>query len=131
MIITETSKLLTEAQEIDDFLQITISEDINEVVERGNAIQVYMARTGKMLADAKYHLNKKRKDDIMQVLQVIIPEKLSAKVQNSLIDSIAREEQYLVDWIERINRTCVHQLDWCRTLVSKAKEEMRLNYPIQ
>ena len=37
-----------------------------------------------------------------------------------------KEEQYLVDWCERINRTATHQLEWCRTLIAKARAEMAL-----
>ena len=124
-IITPFTQLIAECKAIDEYMGITPSDDINEIVERGNDLIVYINRTGKMLADAKYHLNKMRKDEIMEVIQQIIPEKLSAKVQNALVDSIAREQQYLVDWCERLNRTAVHQLDWMRSLISKAKSEMQ------
>ena len=126
-IITPFTQLIAECKAIDEYMGITPSDDINEIVERGNDLIVYINRTGKMLADAKYHLNKMRKDEIMEVIQQIIPEKLSAKAQNALVDSIAREQQFLVDWCERQNRTAVHQLDWCRTLISKAKVEMQTN----
>ena len=124
-IITPFTQLIAECKAIDEYMGITPSDDINEIVERGNDLIVYINRTGKMLADAKYHLNKMRKDEIMEVIQQIIPEKLSAKAQNALVDSIAREQQYLVDWCERLNRTAVHQLDWMRSLISKAKSEMQ------
>ena len=124
-LITPFTDLIGECRTIDEFMGITPSDNIEEIVERGNALIVYINRTGKMLADAKYHLNKMRKDEIMEVIQQIIPEKLSAKAQNALVDSIAREQQYLVDWCERLNRTAVHQLDWMRSLISKAKSEMQ------
>ena len=124
-IITPFTDLIDECREIDAYMGITPSDNIEEIVERGNDLIVYINRTGKMLADAKYHLNVIRKAEIMDILKIIIPEKLSAKVQNALIDSVAREQQYLVDWCERLNRTAVHQLDWCRTLISKAKVEMQ------
>ena len=125
IIITPFARLIDECREIDAYMGITPSDNIEEIVERGNDLIVYISRTGKMLADAKYHLNVIRKAEIMDILKIIIPEKLSAKVQNALIDSVAREQQYLVDWCERLNRTAVHQLDWCRTLISKAKSEMQ------
>ena len=125
IIITPFARLIDECREIDAYMGVTPSDNIEEIVERGNDLIVYISRTGKMLADAKYHLNVIRKAEIMDILKIIIPEKLSAKVQNALIDSVAREQQYLVDWCERLNRTAVHQLDWCRTLISKAKSEMQ------
>ena len=125
IIITPFARLIDECREIDAYMGVTPSDNIEEIVERGNDLIVYISRTGKMLADAKYHLNVIRKAEIMDILKIIIPEKLSAKVQNALIDSVAREQQYIVDWTERLNRTAVHQLDWCRTVISKSKTEMQ------
>ena len=124
----EREELLKEAEEIQKFLEITMSDNPVEVVERGNDLIVYMARTGQMLADAKLILNKQKKNEAMSVIrEFIIDQKLSAKVQNALIDGLGRDTQYLVDWIERLNAACVHQLDWCRSIVSKNKEELRLS----
>lgn len=126
--MNEWQKLQAEAQQIQDFLEITMSDNPQEVIERGNELQVYMARTGKMLADAKYSLNEQKRQETMNVVRdFIIDQKLSAKVQNALIDGLCKEAQYLVDWIDRLNAACTHQLDWCRSVNSKNKEEMRLN----
>ena len=116
-----------EAQQIQEFLEITMSDNPQKVIERGNVLQVYMARTGKLLADAKYILNDQKRHETMDIIRdFIIDQKLSAKVQNALIDGLCKEEQYLVDWIDRLNAACTHQLDWCRSVNSKNKEEMRL-----
>ena len=116
-----------EAQQIQEFLEISMSDNPQEVIERGNDLQVYMARTGKLLADAKYILNDQKRHETMDIIRdFIIDQKLSAKVQNALIDGLCKEEQYLVDWIDRLNAACTHQLDWCRSVNSKNKEEMRL-----
>lgn len=126
--MADLNRLQSEAQEIQEFLEITMSDNPQEVIERGNELQVYMARTGKMLADAKYILNEQKKQETMDVVrEFIIDQKLSAKVQNALIDGLCKDAQYLVDWIERLNAACTHQLDWCRSVNSKNKEEMRLN----
>lgn len=126
-LIASIADLHAESADIQSFAEITISEDMNEAVLRGSDLVVYIARTGKMLADAKYHLNEKLRSEAMQVVEMVLKkQKISAGVQNSLIDSSCRDEQYLVDWIERLNRTCTHQMEWCRSVVSKGKEEMRL-----
>jgi hypothetical protein len=127
MIITASNQLETEAEKIQSFCEVTMSEDMAEAVMRGNDLIVYIARTGKMLADAKHHLNTAKKSDIVKLIKELSEQKFSATVQNKLVESVCANEQYLVDWIERINRTCVHQLDWCRSILSKGKEEMRLN----
>lgn len=126
--MADLNRLQSEAQEIQEFLEITMSDNPQKVIERGNDLQVYMARTGKMLADAKYILNEQKKQETMDVVrEFIIDQKLSAKVQNALIDGLCKDAQYLVDWIDRLNAACTHQLDWCRSVNSKNKEEMRLN----
>ena len=55
--ITPFNELVEESKVIDAYLQMTMSEDANEAIIRGNDIAVHLSRTGKMLADAKYHLN--------------------------------------------------------------------------
>lgn len=125
--ITPKNQILTELNEIDGFLNITMSENPEEAVVRGNDLAAYVARTGKMLADAKYHLNEAKNSEVMETLREAAKNaKATAKAVNALIDSLCREEQYLVDWCERANRTATHQLSWCVTVISKAKEEMKL-----
>lgn len=124
--ITPPDQILEELAEIDKYLNITVSEQIEEVVMRGNDLAVYMARSGKLLADAKYHLNHKLKDEIFETLRETGKQaKASHTAVNLIIKSLCKEEQYMVDWCERINRSCTHNIDWCRTLISKAKSEMQ------
>jgi hypothetical protein len=125
--ITPLDKLLSEAGEIQSFCEITIGDNPQEIAERVTDTSVYIARTGKMLADAKFHLNRKRKDDTMELItQILQDKKLSAKVQNSLIDSLCKEEQYLVDWIERLNRALTHHQEALRSLLSYERENLRI-----
>lgn len=124
--ITPLDDLLKESKVINDYLEITCSDDIEEVVNRGNNLAVYISRTGKMLADAKYHKDQKLKSSVFQTLHDTAKHAgLSVTTINKLIDANCETENYLVNWIDRLNRTATHGLDWCRTLVSKAKEEMR------
>jgi hypothetical protein len=86
----------------------------------------YMSRSGEMLAKAKKILRTKRTSEINKtIIAIAKQEHLSASVQNALLDSICEEESYLVDWLDRINRTCTHQIDGIRSLLSYVKEEMR------
>lgn len=125
--ITPIESIAEELAVIDSYLNITMSEDVQEAVLRGNDLAVYIARTGKLLADAKYHLNRKKKSEVFDTLRETASQAgATSKAVNSIIDSLCKEEQYLVDWTDRVNRACVHNIDWCRTIVSKQKEEMRL-----
>lgn len=128
MNIATIDQLKDEAREIQNFLDITTGDDPTEVTHRGNDLAVYISRTGKMLADAKIHKDRRFRSEVMQQLkQSARSLELPASVLNDLIKASCENENYLVNWIERLNRTATHQLDWCRTLISKAKEEMRLS----
>ena len=116
-----------EISEINDYLNITCSNNPVEIQERISVIMVYLNRSGEMLADAKKLLRKKKSTEISNTIIAIAKEQcLSAKVQNALLDSIA-DESYLVDRLDRLNAACTHQLDALRTLLSYEKEAMRLN----
>ena len=118
----------TESQQIQEFLEITVSDNPSEIQERISSLMVFHARTGFMLAEAKKTLSAKKKTEIINtVIEIAKTGHLSAKAQNALVDSIALEEQYMVDWLDRLNSTCKHQLDACRSLLSYEKEVYRQN----
>lgn len=117
-----------EIKEISDYLNITCSNNPQEIQERISIIMVYMMRTGEMLADAKKMLRRKKSDEIQStIIQIAKENCLSAKIQNALLESIAEDEAFLVDRLDRLNASCVHQLDALRTLLSYEKEALRLH----
>ena len=106
----------------------TISEEVSKVIEYGQTLAPYISRSGKLLADAKHHLNTRMKEDTFDALRKTAKQGgATAKAINAIVDSLCAEERYLVDFAERVNRCGEHRLDWCRTLISKAKEDMRLS----
>jgi len=109
-------------------LEIMLPTEINAAIERMTFIAVYHARTGQMLADAKLLLRKKKASEIADMVVKIAKEGyLSATAQKALVESIAQDEAYLVDWLDRLNSMCVHQIDILRSIVSKEKEEIKMN----
>lgn len=127
ILITPKEQICKELTDIDSFLNITMSENAEEAVLRGNDLAVYVARSGKLLADAKYWLNEAMNSETMKTLaETAKNAKATATAINALVNSLCREERYLVDWCERCNRTATHQLSWCVTVISKAKEEMKM-----
>ena len=120
--------LLEEAQQIQDYLDIECSENPEEVLERIRAIMPYISRTAYLLAEAKKALRRKKASEISNTIINIAKEQcLSAKVQNTLIDSIAEDEAYLVDWLDRLNAAATHQVDALRSILSYEREQLRLN----
>ena len=127
ILITPKEQICKELTDIDSFLNITMSENAEEAVLRGNDLAVYVARSGKLLADAKYWLNEAMNSETMKTLaETAKNAKATATAINALVNSLCREERYLVDWCERCNRTATHQLSWCVTVISKTKEEMKM-----
>lgn len=91
--ITPTDKISEELAAIDAFLNITMSEDVQEAVLRGNDLAVYIARTGKLLADAKYHLNVKKKSEVFDTLRETASRAgATSKAINAIIDSLCKDE---------------------------------------
>lgn len=120
--ITPKSKIYEELTTIQSEIETELSEELQQIVDRGNYCSAIMARTSKLLADAKYHKDKKLNSSVVSQLKKIA--QLPASTANKYVDSVCEEENYLVNWCERINRTVTHQVEWCRTLISKAKAEM-------
>lgn len=120
--------LQEEAKQISDYLQITCQNNPQEIQQRIADTMVYVARTGEMLATAKRMLRRRKSEEIQNTILTIARENcLSAKVQNALLDSIAEEEAFLVDTLDRLNAAATHQLDALRTLLSYEREGLRLN----
>lgn len=109
-------------------LETIMPSDINDAIERGKTIAAYHARIGYLLALAKQLARAKKTSEIGETIIKIAKEQyLSAKAQNALCDSIATDEMFLVDWLDRLGSMCVHQLDFLRSIISKEKEEMRIS----
>lgn len=127
--MTNTIQDLTaEAGEISSYLQATLQGSPEEIQQRMADTMAYVARTGEMLATAKRMLRKRKSEEIQNTIIAIAKENfLSAKVQNALLDSIAEDEAFLVDTLDRLNASATHQLDALRTLLSYEREGLRLN----
>lgn len=126
--MTRYEKIEKEASEMQSYLEIECSDNPEEVLERLKRINVYQARSGYMLAEAKKMYRQKRASEISETIVAIAKENyLSATAQNALVDSIAQDEAYLVDMLDRINATCKHQQDALRSILSYEKEQLKLN----
>ena len=126
--MTKYEELLKEAMDIQQYMELSCSENPDELIERIKTIGVYRARTGVMLADAKKMYRRKRASEIAEkIIEIARQGYLSAKIQNALVESIAEDEAYLVDLLDRLNATCTHEQDALRSILSYEKESIRLN----
>lgn len=116
--------LLKEARAIQDYLEVTCSDDVHEMIERLSNLNVYMARSGLMLADALKLQDRAINAIYAEQSKLIL--KMPATVATKFIGSCCEEENRLVKWLERINATCKHQSDNLRTQISFSKEQLSL-----
>ena len=121
--IATIEEIVKELKIIQSEIETELSEDIQQAIDRGNYCSAQIARTGKLLADAKIHRDRKLNSSIIGQMKKI--SQLPATTANKFADSLCEDENYIVNWCERLNRACTHQVDWCRTLISKAKAEMQ------
>jgi hypothetical protein len=132
MLITPYTQLIEEAQEIQAFLDTELDQglvqDNPEIIqERGHKLASIISRTGKMKADAEFHLSAREGIDIVVQVKHLLKQipTASANVQNSILKTVCREERHLLNQVDRLNATATHQLDWCRSVLSYEKEERR------
>lgn len=117
-------KLYEESLQMQSFLEVTTSDNPQELVQRLTDINVFMARSGKLLADAKLMQDKTvaniyaRRGDYVT--------RMPATIATKFISSQSGDVNYLVNLLDRINRTTVHQGDNIRTQISFAKQDMTL-----
>lgn len=117
-------QIVDEAEGMQSFLEITTSEDPTELIPRLSDMNVTLARSGKLLADAIElqdnaiaMVYEKRSDYIQRV---------SPTIATKYINSQAAHLNKLVKWLDRINRSCVHQSENLRTQISFAKQDLAL-----
>lgn len=125
-LITDLQSIKNELVIIQNYLEITPSEEITEIEDRGNQLIVYIARTSKLLADAKYHKNEKLNSTFVNDIKKISG--LSPSLANKFVDSLCKDENHLIDWCERLNRASTHGYEWTRSLMSKATAEWKYNH---
>lgn len=121
----DIERLTREAAEVQAFLTLPPTEVADVLAERLGMCNVYIASTGRMLAEAKALLDSATVDAFEKFGGKV--EKLGAQMGGKILLAFCKDESFLCNWIERENRALVHQADNLRTLISYAKENMRMS----
>lgn len=114
----------TEIKEMQEYLEIETSDDPNEICERMRVIGVYMARSSRLLAEAKAHRRKAERDVFASLTEF---GNMPANTLKKYLEVCAYEWYEIEDALENLYKTCVHALDSLRSLLSYTKEDMRLS----
>lgn len=120
-----TGEIVEELKSIQSFLEEEYTDDPVGLLNRITKLNVYMARTGFLLAEAEADRDKVVAATFAEHASAIT--KMPSQVSQKFINALCEDENYYVTWIEPIHRTCVHQSDGIRTQISFAKEEMRMS----
>jgi len=120
----ELEKMAAELQQIQDFLDIEASDNPEELTERLSAMNVYLARSGKLMADAQYILAKEKDAVFSEFGSRMF--NAPPSIVKELLAARTADASYVYLWAERINRTIVHAGDNIRTQVSYGKENLKL-----
>ena len=122
-------ELKAKAQRFQTFLETRHGQEPDQLLERMELLAILVAQSGQCLAEAKYHQDQVVNGAIGEAIDRAFSDKLSASTINQYVKSTAKDYNYLVNWLDRINATATHQLDALRTIISYRKTEFQsLNY---
>lgn len=107
------------------FLEETPANDPNVLSDRLTNVNIYLARSGQLLAQVKQIQDECTNDIFVAEKDDIL--KMSATLAKQYISSFLSDVNYYVNWLDRLNRAFVHSGDNIRTQMSFLKEELRLN----
>lgn len=101
-------------------------DEPTQLLEQLAISESIMVNSGKLLADAKYWLNEAMHSEIISKLKELAKENkiVTSTAVNQIVKSLCKDQQYLVDWCERLNRSATHRADYARSIMSKQKAEM-------
>lgn len=126
--IMPPDKIFALCNEIQGYVEAPYRSDIgSDVEERAVKLEAYMALTGKMLADAKFHVESLMLSTFMQAVEEANKARLQTSTLNKYLDVLCKDYNYLVTWCDRLNRACTHGVEFSRTLISKLKAERMYN----
>lgn len=126
--ITDEKDIHKELEEMQAFLEADYAADLpDEVQSRFDSLGAYMARSGKLKADAEYHYNSLLESSIIRALEKSAKETMSTSTVNKYIEALARDSKYLFTWADRVNRSCTHQHEGLRSVMSTLRSERFAN----
>lgn len=125
MIKYNLEELKKKAEAMQQFIERPLPEEPNELIKHLENVDVLMAQSGRMLADAKYYQDAIKNAAILKSLSDEYST-LSQSAKNEFIKTEAKDQNYMVNWIDRINASAVHIKDSIRTIISYRKKELEL-----
>lgn len=124
---TSPNLIHSELLEIQEFLEASYpSDNPAACIDRLQELDVKIARSGKLLADAEYHYNQVVGSSIITALKDAMSEKISTSTLNKYVEAQAKDYRHLVTFADRVNRSATHAADHLRTIISFTKQQMNI-----
>jgi hypothetical protein len=103
------------------------SQDVKKLIDLGANIVGWMAFTGAQMAIASKEYNQAKSKSYMslELNMKANGKSFTPMLAKDFINSKCSEELYAYELTERVNRSCVHTLDFLRTAISALKAEMQ------
>ena len=108
------------------YLEVKCPQQDEDLIERLENLQVLLAQSGKYLADAKLL----RDEQVQQAIKGVVSDPdmvgLSNTLMNEYVKSSAKDLNYLVNSLDRINSAAVHQMECVRSILAYRRSQMTL-----
>ena len=114
-------ELRKKATDMNAFLQSEYQNEPATLLRRMELLEILISQSGEYLADAKYYQDEIVNGAVMDALKRSLEERLSATTINLYVKTAAKEYNFLVNSLERINASATHQHGGLRTRISFIK----------
>lgn len=126
MAYRSKEELYKNAEKMQAYLDTPTGPEPQHLIDRTEMLYLLISKSGQCLAEAKYIQDQIINTGLLKVMEDGLDSKLSPSLINQFVKSSAKEVNYLVNWLDRINSAATHQLDGIRTIISYKKAELNL-----
>lgn len=120
-------ELKEKAEKFNAFLQkVQCNDEPAAMMGRLEHLDILISKSGECLADAKYFQDEMINGVVIDSLKKSLEKSLSATTINLYVKSCAKDINFLVNSLDRINRAAVHQQAALITRISFVKSQMSM-----
>lgn len=126
MVYRSKEELNKLAEKMQVYLETDLGPDPEHLIDRAELLTILIAKSGQALAEAKFIQDMIINEGLLSAINQGLETKLSPSLVNKFVSSNAKDVNFLVNWLDRINSAATHQLDGIRTIISYKKAELNL-----
>lgn len=119
-------ELEAKALRMQEYLELEIGPDPAQIMERIEHLHILIAQSGQCLAEAKYIQDQLINQGLSAAIEMDLNKKLSPSLIAKFVSTQAKDINYVVNHLDRINASATHQLDGLRSIISYKKAELNL-----